>query len=94
MRVRHSKSSRQWSCLLTKIAAGGRRAGNLGSGDYARITDFHSGEDKLQLRKRYYFTTVNKAVTSIYWGRNANNRFDTTGDFQESCHSLAAIQAA
>ena len=24
VRVRHSRSSRQWSCLLTKIATGGR----------------------------------------------------------------------
>ena len=57
-----------------------RRNNNLGSGDYARITDFRSGEDKLQLRNANYFTTVTNGVTSIYWDRNANNRFDTTGN--------------
>ena len=57
-----------------------RRNNNLGSADYARITDFRSGEDKLQLRNANYFTTVSNGVTSIYWDRNANNRFDTTGN--------------
>jgi len=57
-----------------------RSASNLGSGDYARITDFRSGEDKLQLRNANHFTTVTNGVTSIYWDRNANNRFDTTGN--------------
>ena len=56
-----------------------RRNNNLGSADYASITDFRSGEDKLQLRNANYFTTLSNGVTSIYWDRNANNHFDTTG---------------
>ena len=56
-----------------------RSNNNLGSADYASITDFRSGEDKLQLRNANYFTTLSNGVTSIYWDRNANNRFDTAG---------------
>jgi hypothetical protein len=54
--------------------------GNLGAADYARITDFQTGIDKLQLRRASYFTTVTNGVTSVYWDRNANNQFDTTGN--------------
>jgi len=57
-----------------------RSNNNLGSADYASITDFRSDEDKLQLRNANYFTTLSNGVTSIYWDRNANNRFDTSGN--------------
>ena len=63
-----------------------RRAGNLGTGDYARITDFQTGIDKLQLFRGLpssplsYFPTVSNGLTSLYWDRNANNRLDTTGN--------------
>ena len=57
-----------------------RRNNNVGSADYARITDFQTGIDKLQLRDANYFTTVTNGVTSVYWDRNANNRIDTTGN--------------
>ena len=57
-----------------------RSNGNLGAADYARITDFQTGIDKLQLRNANYFTTVTNGVTSVYWDRNANNLFDTTSN--------------
>ncbi len=67
-----------------------RNAGNLGSADYARITDFRSGVDKLQLRNANYFTTVTNGVTSIYWDRNANNRFNTTGNNRDELIAMVA----
>jgi hypothetical protein len=53
---------------------------NLGSNDYALITDFKSGQDKLQLRSGSYFVTVSGTTTSLYWDRNANNVFNKTGN--------------
>jgi subtilisin family serine protease len=67
-----------------------RRNGNLGTADYARITDFQTGIDKLQLRNASYFTTVTNGVTSIYWDRNANNRFDTTGNNRDELIAMVA----
>jgi hypothetical protein len=54
-------------------------AGNLGSTDYALIMDFMSGQDKLQLRSGSYFVSVSGTTTSLYWDRNANNVFNSTG---------------
>ena len=67
-----------------------RSNGNLGTADYARITDFQTGIDKLQLRNANYFTTVTNGVTSIYWDRNANNRFDTTGNNRDELIAMVA----
>ena len=68
-----------------------RRNNNLGSADYARITDFRSGEDKLQLRNANYFTTLSNGVTSIYWDRNANNRFDTAGNNRDELIAMITV---
>ena len=68
-----------------------RTNNNLGSADYARITDFRSGEDKLQLRNANYFTTLSKGVTSIYWDRNANNRFDTAGNNRDELIAMITV---
>ena len=65
-------------------------AGNLGSADYARITDFTSGVDKLQLRNGRYFTTVSNGVTSLYWDRNTNGVLNTTGTSRDEL--IAMIQ--
>ncbi|MEY4807267.1 MAG: hypothetical protein RLZZ206_1656 [Cyanobacteriota bacterium] len=67
-----------------------RSNGNLGTADYARITDFQTGIDKLQLRNANYFTTVTNGVTSVYWDRNANNRFDTTGNNRDELIAMVA----
>ena len=68
-----------------------RTNNNLGSADYARITDFRSGEDKLQLRNANYFTTLSNGVTSIYWDRNANNRFDTAGNNRDELIAMITV---
>jgi hypothetical protein len=65
-------------------------AGNLGNADYARITDFTSGVDKLQLRNGRYFTTVSNGVTSLYWDRNTNGVLNTTGTNRDEL--IAMIQ--
>ncbi|MCP9808144.1 S8 family serine peptidase [Cyanobium sp. HWJ4-Hawea] len=54
-----------------------RSNNNIGLSDYARITDFNTGIDKLQFHNGTYFTTVSTGITSIYWDRNGNNQFDT-----------------
>ena len=53
--------------------------GNLGSNDYALITDFTPGQDKLQLRSSSYLVSVSGTTTSLYWDRNSNNVFNSTG---------------
>ncbi|MCP9775526.1 S8 family serine peptidase [Cyanobium sp. WAJ14-Wanaka] len=60
-----------------------RSNNNIGLSDYARITDFNTGIDKLQFHNGTYFTTVSTGITSIYWDRNGNNQFDTTGKDQD-----------
>ena len=57
-----------------------RKAGNLGSGDYALIKDFVSGIDKLQVRAgtAYLFTTSASGL-SLYWDRNNNGSLNTNG---------------
>ena len=52
---------------------------NLGTLDYATITDFTTGQDKLELRNGSYFTSASNGSLSLYWDRNNNNRFDTSG---------------
>ena len=56
-----------------------RKNGDLGARDYARITDFTTGQDKLELRNGRYFTSASSSNLSLYWDRNNNNRFDTGG---------------
>lgn len=56
-----------------------RTAGNLGTSDYALITDFLPGQDSLQLRSAAYRTTVSGGNLSLYWDRNNNGRLDTSG---------------
>ena len=56
-----------------------RSAGNLGTSDYALITDFLPGQDSLQLLSAAYRTTVSGGNLSLYWDRNNNGRLDTSG---------------
>jgi Ca2+-binding RTX toxin-like protein len=56
-----------------------RSSGNLGTADYARIKDFTTGEDKLQLRNANYLATVSSGNLSLYWDRNGNGKLDTGG---------------
>lgn len=60
-----------------------RSGGNLGSSDYAQISDFKSGEDKLQLRTAGYRATFANGNTSLYWDRNNNGRLDTSGSSRD-----------
>lgn len=62
--------------------------GNLGTADYARITDFIAGEDKLQLSNGTYLFTVSSDNLSLYWDRNGNAKLDTRG---RNCDELIAI---
>ncbi|MFM9046655.1 MAG: S8 family peptidase, partial [Cyanobium sp.] len=48
-----------------------KKSNNLGSNDYASITDFVSGVDKLQVRAgTSYLYTVSGSTLSLYWDRN------------------------
>ena len=60
-----------------------RRSGNLGTGDYARITDFRSGIDRLQLRGGSYFSTVSSGNLSLYWDRNNSGQLETGGSSRD-----------
>jgi Ca2+-binding RTX toxin-like protein len=60
-----------------------RRSGNLGTGDYARITDFRPGIDRLQLRGGSYIPTISSGNLSLYWDRNNNSRLDTRGSSRD-----------
>lgn len=64
--------------------------GNLGNNDYAFITDFTSGQDKLQLRGGNYFVSISGATTSLYWDRNANNVFNSTGTNRDELIAVLA----
>jgi subtilisin family serine protease len=63
-----------------------RNSASLGTGDYALITDFVSGVDKLQLAKntRYVYTTdsINGNI-SLYWDRDGNGRLTNSGSNQD-----------
>lgn len=53
--------------------------GNQGASDYARITDFRSGEDLLQLRSGRYLTAVSSGDLSLYWDRNSTGQIELSG---------------
>ena len=57
--------------------------GNLGIGDYARIRDFTSGVDKIQLFSASYLTSASQGNTSLYWDRNSNGKLNLTGSNQD-----------
>jgi len=57
--------------------------GNLGLGDYARIQDFTSGVDKIQLFSASYLTSASQGNTSLYWDRNGNGKLNLTGSNQD-----------
>jgi len=57
--------------------------GNPGLGDYARIQDFKSGVDKMQLASASYLTSVSQGNTSLYWDRNGNGRLNLGGSNQD-----------
>ena len=57
--------------------------GNLGLSDYARIQDFKSGVDKIQLFSASYLTSVSQGNTSLYWDRNGNGRLNLSGSNQD-----------
>lgn len=57
-----------------------RNSRNLGAGDYAQITDFVSGVDKLQVRAgTSYVYTVAGNTLSLYWDRNGNGQLNSSG---------------
>ena len=56
-----------------------RRNRNLGTLDYATITDFTTGQDKLELRNGSYFTSALDGNLLLFWDRNNNNRLDIGG---------------
>ena len=57
--------------------------GNPGLGDYARLQDFQSGVDKLQLASGRYLTSTSQGNTSLYWDRNGNGRLNLSGSNQD-----------
>lgn len=57
--------------------------GNLGLGDYARIQDFKSGIDKIQLFSASYLTSASQGNTSLYWDRNGNGKLNLSGSNQD-----------
>ena len=52
---------------------------DLGRRDYAQISDFRSGVDKVQLASAFYLTAVNNGTTSLYWDRTGNGQLNTSG---------------
>ena len=56
---------------------------NIGKNDYALIKDFNQNEDKLQLLKANYLTTLSSGSLSLYWDRNGNGRLDSSGSNQD-----------
>ena len=68
-----------------------RIAGNLGSGDYARINDFVSGIDKLQVKAgTSYLYTVSTSGLSLYWDRNNNGQLNRNGSSRDEL--IAVLQ--
>jgi len=68
-----------------------RIAGNLGSGDYARIIDFVSGIDKLQVKVgTSYLFTVSASGLSLYWDRNNNGQLNRNGSSRDEL--IAVLQ--
>lgn len=56
-----------------------RTANNLGNADYARITDFQAGSDKLQLFSGNYITTTSAGLTSLYRDNNGDGLLTSGG---------------
>lgn len=56
-----------------------RLNGDVGAADYARITDFRPGEDKLQLRRGVYLPSVANGALTLYWDRNSTGVLETAG---------------
>ncbi|MFM1812312.1 MAG: hypothetical protein RLZZ336_1250 [Cyanobacteriota bacterium] len=56
-----------------------RDPGTTGKTDYAQITDFRSGLDKIQLFKSSYVATVSNGSTLLYWDSNNNGIVNTGG---------------
>jgi hypothetical protein len=64
---------------------------NLGLSDYALITDFTRGEDKLQLRNGFsYIIGVSGGNLSLYLDLNRNRSLETTGPNQDEL--IAVLQ--
>jgi subtilisin family serine protease len=68
------------------------RANNsLGTADYALITDFVPGVDKLQVRAGIAFIyTVSASGLSLYWDRNNDSRLTSSGKNQDEL--IAVLQ--
>lgn len=60
----------------------------LGSADYARITDFQSGVDKLQLVSGFYLLSSGGGLTSLYRDFNRDGRLTSSGSL---CDELIAV---
>ncbi|MFM9046420.1 MAG: hypothetical protein ACKOOH_01945, partial [Cyanobium sp.] len=68
-----------------------KKSNSLGSNDYASITDFVSGLDKLQVRAgTSYVYTVSGSTLSLYWDRNNNGLLTNTGNNQDEL--IAVLQ--
>jgi hypothetical protein len=68
-----------------------RSANNLGSGDYALITDFVSGIDKIQVKAgTSYLFTVSASGLSLYWDRNNNGQLNRNGSSRDEL--IAVLQ--
>jgi hypothetical protein len=69
-----------------------RTANTVGNGDYARITDFQAGIDKLQLFSGSYITTTSAAgLTSLYRDNNGDGLLTTGGRLRDEL--IAQINA-
>jgi hypothetical protein len=67
-----------------------RANGKSGLGDYARIQDFQSGVDKLQLASGRYLTSVSQGNTALYWDRNGNGSLNLSGSNQDELVAILA----
>lgn len=67
-----------------------RTNNNLGSSDYALITDFTAGTDKVQLRSGSYLSTTANGNLSLYWDRNNSGRLDSSGSSRDEL--IAVLQ--
>ncbi|MFO0136719.1 MAG: S8 family serine peptidase [Cyanobacteriota bacterium] len=68
-----------------------RSANNIGSSDYALITDFVSGIDKIQVKAgTSYLFTVSASGLSLYWDRNNNGQLNRNGSSRDEL--IAVLQ--
>lgn len=65
-----------------------RLNGDVGARDYARIIDFRTGEDKLQLRRGVYLPSVANGALTLYWDRNSTGRLETSGSSRDEMVAL------